>query len=249
MSLRAIIVDDERGGREALAALLANHCPSVEVIGMADSAATGAEAIRGLRPDLVFLDIEMPYGNGFDLLEMARGIDFGVIFTTAYDHYAIKAIRLCALDYLLKPIDADELQAAVARAEKELTVKPSGVLEALIQNMAGRDPGASRIALPTAEELLFVQVKDIVRCEAAGNYTIFHFISGEAPIVSRTLKEYEAVLGEMGFFRIHHSHLVNLHHVRRYVKGEGGQLVMCDGSEIAVSRRRKEELLSRLSAL
>lgn len=245
MALRSIIVDDEHGCREAMSALIARYCPSVEVVGMADSAADGASLIREARPDLVLLDIEMPYGDGFQLLEMVRGVECGVIFTTAFDHYAIRAIRTCALDYLLKPIVADELVAAVERAERELAVKRSRRLEALIENISAREIAATRIALPTADDVLFVQIRDIIRCEAAGNYTVIHLRGGESPMVSRTLKEYETLLADAGFFRAHNSHLINLAEVKRYLKGDG-VVVMQDGSEITVSRRKKEELLARL---
>lgn len=247
--IRSAIVDDERGSRETLSALLARHCPNVDVVTMADSVQTAAAAIRGYHPDLVFLDIQMPNGTAFDLLEEVREVKYDVIFITAYDQYAIRAIRSCALDYLLKPIDVEELVAAVQRAERELADRRGSRLDALLQTVAGRNHAPTRIMLPTLDDLIFMQIENIIRCEATGNYTVFHLLQGDRQIVSRTLKEYEMLLEESNFFRVHHTHLVNLNHVKKYIRGEGGIVVMQDGSEVPVARRRKDELLLRLSRL
>jgi two-component system LytT family response regulator len=246
--IRSVVVEDERISREILLALLAEHCPAVEVVAVADSVQTGVEAIRKHKPDLIFLDIEMPYGNAFDLLEQIGDVRCEVIFTTAFDVYAIRAIKICALDYLLKPIDPEELAAAVDRAENQLS-RNNRNLEALIENLSNRHHGQHKIVLPTLEDLVFVQIDDIIRCEASGNYTMFHLLNGERIIVSKTLKEYDLILSDMNFFRVHHSSLININHVRKYVRGDGGYVVMCDDSQVTVSRRRKEDLLKKLSAL
>jgi two-component system LytT family response regulator len=246
--MRAVIVDDERRSREMLSTLLEKHCPEISVTATAESVETALDCIRTHHPDLLFLDIEMPYGSGFDLLENIRGEQCRVIFTTAYDQYAIKAIKYCALDYLLKPIDHEELMQAVARAQREIGTQERS-LETLLQSLTSRQHRISRIALPTADELIFVQVDEIVRCEAAGNYTTFHLHNGRTILVARPLKEYDTLLAELNFFRVHHSHLVNLNYVEKYIKGEGGYVVMSDRSHVMVSRRRKEELIRALSQL
>lgn len=246
--IRSIVVEDERVSRETLLALLAEHCPTVEIVGVADSVQSGVEVIRKHTPDLIFLDIEMPYGNAFDLLEQIRDIHCEVIFTTAFDVYAIRAIKICALDYLLKPISPEELTAAVDRAGKQLS-RTNRSLEALIENLSHKQHGQHKIVLPTLEDLVFVQIDDIIRCEASGNYTMFYLVNGERIIVSKTLKEYDLILSDMNFFRAHHSNLININHVRKYIRGEGGYVVMCDNSQVMVSRRRKEELLKKLSTL
>ncbi len=247
--IRAIIIDDERIGRETLESLLSDCCPDVAVVAQADSIEAGRAAITKHDPDLVFLDIEMPFGNGFELLEALPGARFEVIFTTAYDQYAIRAIRFSALDYLLKPIDRDELIAAVAKARKRLSGSRvlNQNLEVLLENLRHTASEHNKIALPTDDGLILVQVTQIIRCEADGNYTRFYLAGGEAMLVSKTLKEFETLLAEMNFLRIHHSHLVNVSHVRKYVRGEGGLVVMSDSTSVPVSRRKKDELIRRLA--
>lgn len=247
--IRAIIIDDERIGRETLQSLLKQYCPNVSVVAQADSVDGGRRAIATHDPDLVFLDIEMPFGNGFELLDGIADARFEVIFTTAYDQYAIRAIRTAALDYLLKPIDRDELVSAVEKAEK----KTGGArslnlnLEVLLENLKHATSEHSKIALPTDDGLTLVGVNDIIRCEADGNYTRFFLQNREQLIVSKTLKDFETLLGEMNFLRVHHSHLVNIDHVKKYVRGEGGVVIMSDTAAVPVSRRKKEELIRRLS--
>lgn len=248
--IRSILVDDEPMGRELLADLLGTYCPNVSVVAQADSVASARAAIRRHEPDLVFLDIEMPMGNGFELLEEVRDRPFLVVFTTAFEQYAVRAIRASALDYLLKPINREELMAAVAKAERKLTslagIHPN--LEALLESLRHPNSEPSKLALPTEDGLIIVQVDDIIRCEAEGSYTWFHLVGGERRMVSRPLKEFEELLAEMNFMRVHHSHLVNIHHVRRYVRGEGGEVVMSDSSSVLVARRKKEELMRLLGA-
>ncbi|HVZ41363.1 MAG TPA: LytTR family DNA-binding domain-containing protein [Candidatus Kapabacteria bacterium] len=248
--IRSILVDDEQIGRDLLADLLGAYCPNVSVVAQADSIASARAAIHRHEPNLVFLDIEMPMGNGFELLEDMRELPFEVVFTTAFEQYAVRAIRASALDYLLKPINRDELVAAVAKAERKLTTsantRPN--LEALLESLRHPNSEPSKLALPTEDGLLMVPVDDIIRCEAEGSYTWFHLTGGEKRMVSRPLKEFEEMLAETNFMRVHHSHLVNIAHVRRYVRGEGGEVVMSDNSSVLVARRKKEELLRTLGA-
>jgi two-component system, LytTR family, response regulator len=255
-NLRAVIIDDETNARQALSNLLRLLCPNVTICGEAKNADLGIELIKAERPNLVFLDIQMPGKTGFDLLASFEKADFGVIFTTAYQEYAIKAFRFSAIDYLLKPIDPDELQQAVAKyTAQAATVSPQQltILQQQLENpmragLSQRTRNANqRIALPTAEGLHFVQMTDIIQCESLGSYTKFHLVSGKPIVVSRLLKEYEEILDNYYFFRVHQSHVVNLEHIKRYVKGDGGQVWMSDNSEIEVSRRRKEEFLALLS--
>lgn len=255
-SLRAVIIDDETNAREALTNLLRIVSPEVDVCGEARNAEAGIELIRKERPSLIFLDIQMPGKNGFDLLSSFEKVDFGVIFTTAYQEYAIRAFRFSAIDYLLKPIDPDELQTAVGKFRNRAGSVNAEQLRILHEQL---DPAGAprliqrkrndnqRIALPTAEGIHFVQMTDIIQCESLGSYTKFHLVKGPAIVVSRLLKEYEEILDNYYFFRVHQSNIINLEHIKRYVKGDGGQVWMSDNTEIEVSRRRKDEFLSLLS--
>lgn len=253
MVIRSIIVDDERRSRETLASLLEKYCPHLEIVAFADSVITGVETVSTLAPDLLFLDIEMPFGSGFDLLEQLGDYSFEVIFTTAYDQYALRAFKFSALDYLLKPIDRDELIEAVARVSKRLESRrtqpqrPNNeYLEVLLHNMRNKHLHSSKIALPTSDGIVFVQVGNIVRCESERNYTNFCMLTGETILITRTLKEFEVMLTELGFYRVHHSHLVNIAYVKRYVKSDGGYLIMHDDSTVQISRKYKEGFLQRL---
>ena len=254
--LRAAIIDDETNAREALSNLLRILCPEVEICGEAKNADLGIELIKKEKPNLIFLDIQMPGKTGFDLLSSFEKVDFGVIFTTAYQEYAIRAFRFSAIDYLLKPIDPDELQAAVEKFKLQVAgVNPQQlqILQEHLDNTQSlrlierKKNDNQRIALPTAEGIHFVQMTEIIQCESLGSYTKFHLVKGPAIVVSRLLKEYEEILDNFYFFRVHQSNIVNLEHIKRYVKGDGGQVWMSDNTEIEVSRRRKEEFLSLLS--
>lgn len=244
--IKSVIIDDEKRGRETLKNLVEKYTKHVEVVDMADSAKTGVELIKKENPDLVFLDIEMPHGTGFDLLESFKGdIKFEVVFTTAYDQYAIQAIKFAALDYLLKPIDIAELKEAIKRVEEKMAGADSAKnFEIFLENLR---EGSKKIALPTANGISFIDTQDIIRCEASGNYTCFYLKSQEKILVSRTLKEFEDMLVQHDFYRIHNSHLVNLNHVLKYVKLGGDMVVMSDGSQIEISRRKKDGFLHRLS--
>lgn len=245
--LKAIIIDDEINSRKTLDSLLKKYCPEVEVAGIADSVKSGLEQIEKTKPDVVFLDIEMPGGSGFDLLEKAPKINFEVIFTTAYDQYAIQAIKFSALDYLLKPIDVSELKTAIQKIEKNKKQNiPNKNLDVFIKNIQFIS-SHNKIALPTLDGLMFVQLNQIVRCESDGNYTNFYLTTGEKIMVSKTMKEFEDLLLANNFFRVHNAHIVNLQQIKKYVKGEGGYIIMSDNSQIEVSRRRRDEFLQKLT--
>lgn len=247
--IKAIIVDDELGARESLSKMIEKNCKQLEIVAKADSALAAFEAITNKQPQLVFLDIEMPNGNAFDLLEKFKEINFNIIFTTAYDHYAIKAIKFSAVDYILKPIDPEELVEAVKRFEKKQQGEPSVLdkqFKTLLSNVRPENK-LKKVGIPDGDGLIFINLSDIIRCESDGNYTFFILVTGKKIIASRTLGEYEQMFTEDNFFRIHRSHLVNLQHVKKYIKGEGGYVIMSDDSQVEVSRRNKNEFLEKLS--
>jgi len=244
--INAIIIDDERHSCDALKMLLSKCCPQVQVRGTCYSGADAIEKINELKPDLIFLDIEMPHMNGFQMLEQIPKIDFEIIFTTSYDQYAITAFKFSALDYLLKPVDREELQKAVQRVSKKINPPVSEQLEILLQKINQPAQSVQRIALPTMQGLEFIPVESIINCTSNNNYTEFFLTDKKKLLVSRTLKEVEDMLADHSFLRVHNSHIVNLNAITRYVKGEGGYLVMTDGSTIDVSRSRKELLMQRL---
>jgi two-component system, LytTR family, response regulator len=248
--IKAIIVDDELGARESLSKMLEKNCKHVEVVAKADSMLSAFEAIINKEPDLVFLDIEMPNGNAFDLLEKFKSINFNIIFTTAYDHYAIKAIKFSAVDYILKPIDPEELVQAVKRFEERTGEKNSldKQFKTLLSNVRPENK-LKKVGIPDGDGLIFINLSDIIRCDSDGNYTFFILTNGKKIIASRTLGEYEQMFADDNFFRIHRSHLVNLEHVKKYIKGEGGYVVMTDNSQVEVSRRNKTDFLEKLSHL
>jgi two-component system, LytTR family, response regulator len=244
--IKAIIVDDEPYCCEALATLLQRYCPDVRVIDTCYNGETAIRAIEEDKPQLLFLDIEMPQMNGFQMLEKLKEINFELIFTTSYDQYAIKAIRVSALDYLLKPIDREELQKAVRLALDRLQSPLPQQMEILLQKLNHTSIALHRIALPTMEGLQMIPAEMIVRVQSDSNYSILMLKSKQKIIVSRTLKELEEILEDYSFIRVHNSHLVNMNEVDKYVKGEGGYLLMSDGSTVDVSRSRKDTLLTRL---
>ena len=246
--IRAIIVDDEEKGRLTLKNVIDKHCSIVQIIDLCNSVDTAIQSIEKLEPDLVFLDIEMPFQNGFALLEKFNKPNFDVIFITAYDHYAIKAIRYSALDYLLKPVDTDELKEAVAKIElkKKNTLPQMPDFELLLSNLKLKGNSA-KIAVPTFDGLQMLNSTEIIKCTANESYTEIVLSGGKKIMVSRILKEYEDLLSDFNFFRVHNSCLINLAHVNKYIKGDGGYVVMSDGESVEVSRRKKNELLNKLS--
>ena len=248
--IQALVIDNEYNARSNLKALLGAFCPGVSIVGEADGVASGLEAIERLHPQLLFLDVQMDDGTGIDLLNKISERNFEVIFTTAYDQFALQAIKLSALDYLLKPIDPTELQQAVEKAQQRIAEKadidPNLQWEALQYNFAAQEE-AQKLVLKDAENVYLVSIQNIIRCEATGSYTNFYLVPGKKIVVSNNLREYEKKLKPFGFYRSHHSHLFNFHHLSHYEKGQGGFLVMSDGNKIPVSVRRKEAILGLIS--
>lgn len=248
--IRALIIDDEKHCCDNLLWQLNQYCPEVEVIAVCLSGGDGLEKIRSLQPGLVFLDVEMPGLSGFQMLEKLDSYSIQIIFTTAYDQHALRAIRAGALDYLLKPIDKDELSIAVDKAiRNEQQVSISQLAALLTQTSRNPDRTFRKIAFPTLHGFELISMQDIVVCEGSSNYTHVHLNNGKSLLVSRTLKEIEYILNTNPFFRTHKSWLVNLDYAIRYMKGEGGQLIVNGGMEVPVSRNRKDELLKLITHL
>ncbi|MEL6863678.1 MAG: LytTR family DNA-binding domain-containing protein [Bacteroidota bacterium] len=247
MSLKAVIIDDVAQARATLREDLETYCPDVKIVGEAEGVVSGAKLLQQQEVDVVFLDIQMQDGSGFDLLEILPTPSFKVIFTTASDAFAIRAFRFSAIDYLLKPIDPDELIQAVEKV-KALPGNASESLQLLADSI--KEPGLpKRLALHTMEKIYVAEISEIIRCESSGNYTQFYFSNGEKLLVTRTLKEYDKLLENHGFVRVHQSHLVNTNHIKEYIKLEGGYLVMDDLSRVAVSVRKKAAVMKLLERL
>lgn len=246
--IKAIIVDDEKASRDALKGLLQRYCSNVEVVAEGENVAGGIEVIRLFTPDLVFLDVQMPDGSGFRLLEQLDEISFEVIFTTAFDQYAIKAIKYSALDYLLKPIIPDDLIKAIEKFKQRKTIgRVEESVRTLLENLQSKTQEPKKIVLNTAEGMHIVLVDDIVRCMSDDCYTHFFFKDGKKMLISKTLKDNEELLSSKDFIRPHKSHLINLKYVKSFVRNDGGYIVMIDDSQIPVSRRKREEILDILS--
>jgi two-component system LytT family response regulator len=245
--IRAIIVDDEPYSCDTLMTMLERHCPDVQVLATCHSSAAALRSISEHKPQIVFLDVEMHPVNGFELLEKLSVIDFQVIFTTSYDQYAIKAIRFSALDYLLKPIDRLELQAAVRKAATSDRLLLPQHITVLLEKYTQRSDSNYKIAIPTMEGLQMVQTSNIISCAADRNYTVLFLKNKKKIIASRSLKDIETMLEGFSFLRVHHSHLVNLFEVEKYIKGEGGYLLMSDSTTVNVSKTKKEIVLQKLN--
>lgn len=242
--LRSVIIDDEAANREVLEIMLQDYPDDIQVVASCNGPKTGMMAIIQHKPDLVFLDIEMPGMTGFDLLEMLGDTKIGVVFVTAHNHYALQAIQFSALDYLLKPVNPGQLKAALEKAKTRLTESNyAQQYKTFIENARVQQGDSKTMALPTQEGLVFVKINEILRCESNGNYTSIHLLNKMQYLVSRTLKEFDKLLEGMNFFRVHHSHLINLDHIKRYVKGEGGYVIMADDSMVEVARSRKADFL------
>lgn len=247
MEIKTVIIDDELPNVENLQTMLEKWCAGIHVAGTATGAAEGIEVIRRLKPDLVFLDIQMPDGSGFDVLRAFSGIDFEVIFVTAYDQYGIQAIKFSALDYLLKPVDVFQLQEATAKARAKLTARDKNQnISNLLEYIRKAQADFPKIALPTAQETHFVTVNRIIRCEASNNYTTFYILNHPPVLVSKTLKEFEELLAPHSFQRVHQSHLVNFMFVRSLLKEDGGALLLDDGARVPVSRQNLEKVKKAL---
>ncbi|MGX5816935.1 LytR/AlgR family response regulator transcription factor [Chitinophaga lutea] len=247
MKHKALIVEDEMLSRDFLANLVREYCPRLDLIGTASNVDEAVSLINAQQPEIIFLDIEMQTGTGFDVLERVRYYPFQVIFTTAFDHYAIKAIKFSAIDYLLKPMNVQELESAVDKALKHIGGGRDGRLESLLQNLRKPSGEEYSVSLATSEGVDFVPLSQIIRLEAKGPYTIFFLRDGRQIMVSRNLKEYELSLSEHGFFRIHNSYMINLREVKRWVKTDGGYAVMSDDVLVAISPKKKDEFMSLMT--
>jgi len=248
MQVKAVIIDDEQNNIDNLFLLLQKHCPAIAVAATAKNAADGENIILQQQPAIVFLDIQMPGKNGFELLQSLHDYSFEIIFVTAYDQYGIQAIKFAAIDYLLKPVNIDELKTAVNKAvERTLQKQQNLQLQNLMQLLRQQqNRNEHRIALTTLKETRFVRVDEILHCESSNNYTMFFLSGGEKIIVSKPIYEFEEVLNGYGFIRCHQSHLVNKYFVKSWVKEDGGYLVMKDGTQIPVSRNKKDIVKQQL---
>lgn len=248
--IRCIIVEDEKKSRETLKGLLERFCPDVMVSAEADGFRTGKQAILEHEPDMVFLDIEMPDGSGFKMLESLDAIDFEIVFTTAFEQFAIKAIRYAALDYLLKPISPEELIAAVEKV-KERKNKKNNLknIQVLLSNLKPGALESKKIILNTAEKIHVVEIDRIIRCESDNYYTHFYLEDGNHLLISKTLKDVESLLDGHNFIRPHKSHLINIRFIQNFIRDEGGVITLRNGDKIPVSRRKKEKILEIINNL
>lgn len=246
--ITCILIDDEKNALEMMEWLLTTYCPQVEILAMCTSAQEGIAAINKLRPNVIFLDIEMPKMNGFDMLEQFDKLFFDVVFCTAYDQFAIKAFKYSALNYLLKPVDPDDLKATIARIEERKGLPTKAQFELLLQSM--RQPlraTPQRIALTTGDGMLFVHTAEIIYCEAESNYTTVVLQGGKKVVVSKVLKDIDEALSGPDFCRVHSSYLININHIKKYVRGDGGYLVMDDDTTISISRNRRQDFMELFS--
>ena len=248
--IRTIIIDDERKSRETLLNMIGIYCPKFQIIGEAGNVENGVKLINSIHPQVVLLDIQMPDGTGFDLLRKIKNKNFKLIFITAYEEFAIKAFKFSAIDYLLKPVDPEDLVVTMAKAEKAITSENTHLkLQNLLENIDAISTENKKIVLKTSDSIHLIKVTDIIRCESSSNYTIFYLTNNTKIMISKTLKEYDDLLTEYDFIRIHQSHLVNAKHIESYEKSDGGSLIMKDKSKVPVSFRKKEHLLKLFDKL
>lgn len=241
-----LIVDDERDSRETLRHYVAKYCPDLTVVGECENIEQAQKAIASHQPEIVLLDIEMPYGNAFDLLERLENVDFEIIFITAFSQYAVRAFNLSAVHYLLKPVDIDELTAAVEKAVKRILESSRlNHSKILLDNLSAMNTQQKKVVLPLMDGFEVVRLGEILYCEAQDNFTFVHFQNGKKSLICRKLKFYENALSDHGFCRVHRSFLINLEYVKRYIKGKGGTVIMENGSEIQVANARKGSFLER----
>jgi len=243
--MRAVIIDDMPLARANLRADLEEYCPKIEILGEAEGVISGAKLLKQVDAEVIFLDIDMNDGTGFDLLEMIDANKYKVIFTTASDIHAIRAFQFSAIDYLLKPVDSDLLIKAVEKVRDQSPSEKSQI--ELLRDNINSEKGPEKIALHTNEKIIVRPVAEIIRCESMGNYTQFFFNDGDKLLVTKTLKEFDSYLEGANFFRAHQSHLVNLNHIKAYIKTEGGYLLMNDESRVSVSVRKKPVLVELLN--
>ena len=244
--LNAILIDDEFSSLQNLEQKLTEFCPDINIVATAQKPEDAILLIRQYKPHVIFLDIEMPRMNGFRMLDELGEYDFEIVFTTAYNHYAVDAIRISAFDYLTKPIAIKDLQNAVERlinSRKHFTKDKVELLRSSLSSVKSQD---EKIAIPTGEGLEFIPIKTILHIESSSNYSKLFFTDGKNILVTKQLGEFEELLSPFNFFRVHNSHLINLAYIRKYIRGEGGQVVMQNGDVIDVARRKKESFLKRI---
>ena len=245
--IKAVIIEDERKSLLTLMTLLERYCPEVEIIGSGKSVQEGIQVLNDLKPELVFLDISMPDGDAFDLLGSMGKVDFEIIFVTAYNDFALKAFDFAALHYLLKPINYLDLQVAVRRFKKirpDSSINPR--LEILNQSLKNQ---FEKISLPTSDGLIIIEIQDIIRIEASHNYSIFYLTAGQNIIVTKSSNHFEEILKDLNFVRIHNTHLINLRFVKKYLRGQGGSVILADGTQLSISRSRKAGFIESLKNL
>jgi len=246
--IRCVLIDDESNSLEMMEWLLKTYCPQVQIEAMCNSAEKGIEAIEKHKPDVVFLDIEMPHMNGFDMLEHFDRLSFDVVFCTAYDQFAIKAFRYSALNYLLKPVDPEDLKETIRRLEERKSSPSKEQIELLLQNIhTQQKPTVQRIALTTGDGMIFVSTSDILYCQAESNYTAVVLEGRKKVLVSKVLKDIDEALAGPDFFRIHNSYLINLNKIKKFVRGEGGYVIMEDNATVSISRSRRQEFMELFS--
>jgi len=244
--VKAVIIDDELMARASLRQDIQDYCSDITIIGEAQSVVSAIELIENKRPDLIFLDIQLIDGSGFDVIQALQHLEFKIIFTTAFSEYAIKAIKVSALDYLLKPIDTQELIEAIKKAKQSHLKHYKQKIGSLIHN--GSNLFDQKIAIPSSEGIHIFDISDIIRCAAEGNYTVIYRKGNKKLLIAKTLKEITTMLEDFGFERVHKSHIINLDHLSSYINRDGGYVIMSDQTEIPVSQRRKPYLLNILSA-
>jgi len=246
--IKAIIIDDIEQARVTLKKDLQVYAPDIEIIGEANGVIEGAKLLKNIKPDILFLDIQMQDGSGFDLLDILKEINFKIIFITASDAHAIKAFRYAAIDYLLKPVDPDELVSALKKY-REQKLNENEKYQLLNESLKNHQKPHERLALHTQDKIFIVNINDIIRCESNVNYTEFFFNTGKKLLVTKTLKDFEDLLSDQGFYRVHQSHLVNTKYIKEFVKTDGGYLMMNDGGSIPVSTRKRPEVIKMLEDL
>lgn len=246
--IKAILIDDIAQARMTLKKDLEVYAPDIHVIGEASGVIEGAKLLRTIQPDVLFLDIQMQDGSGFDLLDILKEIPFKIIFITASDAHAIKAFRYAAIDYLLKPVDPDELTEALKKFRQE-KLNENEKYKLLNESLKNHQKPHSRLALHTQDKIHIVNISDILRCESSVNYTEFHFAGGKKLLVTRTLKEFEDLLSDLNFYRVHQSHLINTKFIKEFIKTDGGYILMNDGSNVPVSTRKRPEVMKMLEEL
>ncbi len=246
--LKAVLIDDELNSLQNLQFKIREYCPNIKVVAQTQNPEEGIRLIQQHKPDVIFLDIEMPRMSGFKMLEQIPDVDFEVIFITAYNHYAINAIRISAFDYLVKPVAIEDLQQTTERLGSTNIKKTRERAELLKQNLANPKSQEDHIAIPTNDGLEFIQIKQIIRIESSSNYSRIVLQNNQHLLVTRQLKDFEELLQDYRFYRVHHSHLVNLNFIAKYVRGDGGQITMRNGDIIDVSRRKKEVFLKLIGA-